>query len=841
MPWGIIAGWWPWVLGCVLLGLFFPRTILKTFYLFPVLFGLAIMSWYRGKLLVTVEWWLQLLNCWLSEIIDTVLKLSLSCLTLIVCAGMLSFAHDWFMKDDASANSVAISVVSLPGAPVKATDGGIPVDVRDFIKQHCPAAIWAEVKGLLEAVWPTRQLWSSGLYLIALVVATSLHLFLRYGSYSNARFTNSPDDVWQIPGGKLLPTQRVAFEEIRNRIGLFSLQQEPLVLAVEGDWGSGKSYVTRALDAAYKPQEWLIYHRAIWLMSHDLPNWPAAMKSDQKTSDRSDDQRCRDRLWVQNAASGKKIGGGTGWMTQLRRFMRVVEKLIDRDEARIYFLFPSERTFRRSDREASRDRPLVSDRSTKHWPDKVIFIKTDAWKFATEEELHWGLLEALLSHPHVPPPFRFLMRTSNLFRYPLVVIPVCVIRVFQFIFHRGRITLPGGAAFSFQMSGMLWQRQLETTIDKIRDDKGIVVWCLDEIDRSSAEMAQASITMIRRFLSFPGVITIVPYVNGQLHYKVFNPLQPTRPDLEATIFSVLWQDWMRKGFNSPEVKTPATQLGLEDATPKSGLQAAGDRSQSLATAVEAYGIKNMLPQNLENVNLELLAAISITEPTGSVQRLVKAHLIQHYLNRNQAELQELQFVFEEKYLRQGHISLKRLRPEDVGEMLLTFEELRDPIERLIDRKLREHPGANSPPQTATLLLNTIRASVVRVITKAHEKIWASNERPVLRHLVDEIRQKLAGLDNYDEQSPQHSNLFTLLSFALTGGRALQLLGEFLERDRSLESVLKELETTADSPGPAGGVRGPVLDESSSIVMLIVFLVLVAYRRASLRLEASEIT
>jgi len=810
MNWEAILPWWPVALGVigVVFDCFFSQYLIYRLVLFFYLVGQLLASITERKALATLEWWLQLFGCRYHKTITFGLNFILVLLILLISANLLAFFHSWMMEDASSTSAARVSSLATVAA----------------LSSRNSSSILAS------------PFWGSVLTLFAVLLSIALWLYLRFGCVADARFIDPPDDLWQTSEGRLLPSQKITFREMQDRIALFSLQQEALVLALEGDWGSGKTYVTAALESAHKPREWKIYHRAMGLLSHPIPNWPKAMDIDIVPGLKTPDEQVRDNLWDSESLSPVSNKPRSRWAV-FQLFNEVIGKLLDPDDARNYFLYPSERGIGVADRvttsvlgdELARRRSGGSKR-----PEKVIFVKTDGWRFTTEAELHWGLLEALLTHPDVPPRFRFLIRTTNLFRYPFVVLPVYVIRACQCIFSRGQVTLPGGAGFTFAMSGMLWQGQLEAAIDKIRDDGGIVVWCLDEIDRSSSEMAQAAITMVRRYLSFPGVITIVPYVKNQLHYKVFNPLQPTRPDLEATIFSVLSADWMQKGFDSPAVASPAEQLGLNPGKIPAAT-GEGVLSNDFASALETFSMRGLLPRDLESISPELLAVISATEPSGSIQRLLKAHLIRYYLDRNPAEFQELQFLFEEKYLRQAHITLKRMQPADVGAMLRQFDELRLPIERLIRRKLNPQSPGEMNQQMVQTLLGLVERNVTEVITKAHDQLWSPYERPVLRHLVDEVRQKLIGLFHFDRLF----EIVALLPRAMIDGRALSLLAAYLDREKNFATIQKELAELDQGTAINRETQGPILNEHATIVMMIVFVVLVAYRRASLRLDPTK--
>lgn len=275
---------------------------------------------------------------------------------------------------------------------------------------------------------------------------------------------------------------------------------------------------------------------------------------------------------------------------------------------------------------------------------KYIYLSINAWQYATEEDLHWGLLETLLSHPLVPTPQRFFgFKTTNFFRYPLITLPVYAMRSISQAFERGRVSLPGGMTVSVALSGMLWQRYIDYLTEMLVEEDCQVVWCLDEIDRSSPEMAQATITLIRRFLNQPGTVVIVPYVAQQLRFKVFNPLMAVRPDLQSNMLAVLNHELehdIQENFRGPNF---SQHLGLHEEAP-------------------------LLPQPPE-------CAIDGTIPdlnSGSGPLISRLHwkLMGVHLSGNLSSRDRRTFWYEEKYLRQAHLRLGRLTGEDVESLFV---------------------------------------------------------------------------------------------------------------------------------------------------------------------------
>ena len=166
----------------------------------------------------------------------------------------------------------------------------------------------------------------------------------------------------------------------------------------------------------------------------------------------------------------------------------------------------------------------------------VAVVSINVWEHQRELDLHFALVKAVLTHPKV------FERCIDAYPVHLLFVPLLMAMI--------RL-LPKGWSLNFEVSRLSlsatipvaiplpWQGGFRRVMEKANHEKLKVVIVLDEIDRTEPEAAQAVVTLARRALDLPGILTILPYVEAQLRYKVFNPFAVVSPDLAATMFAVL--------------------------------------------------------------------------------------------------------------------------------------------------------------------------------------------------------------------------------------------------------------------------------------------------------------
>lgn len=168
---------------------------------------------------------------------------------------------------------------------------------------------------------------------------------------------------------------------------------------------------------------------------------------------------------------------------------------------------------------------------TKH-PD-VAAVYIHIWREQTADNLHLAIVEAVLRHPRVLelgfagyPVSRMLARKLGHWLQHLIP------DGWQFSQDGITAKLDPRAALPLYA-----QRDLEQVVAYLRVRGKRIVLVLDEIDRSTPEVAQAALVLSRRALNLPGLAVLMPFVGEQLEQKVANPLLLQTPDLMSTFIA----------------------------------------------------------------------------------------------------------------------------------------------------------------------------------------------------------------------------------------------------------------------------------------------------------------
>jgi hypothetical protein len=285
----------------------------------------------------------------------------------------------------------------------------------------------------------------------------------------------------------------------------------------------------------------------------------------------------------------------------------------------------------------------------------VVFIHVEAWRYSSEADLHLGLYESLLSHPYVPCNRHRYSLIPRILSYPTILVPIYLLRYFTSVFRRGSLTTPW-VNFSVSLPTMLWQQQMESQVDRLLDRGFRIVWCLDEIDRSTPELAQSIVVFSRRFLSQPGTFVIMAYVQEQLHYKVFNPLIRTLPDIGSTMQAILLdhaeQHAAASTVGNPSPPTSFAKI-LRPTTSGGAPLTFEDMLSSKLICCEPGGSQSVEAGSL----LE-------AEPHGTSERLLQWRLMEYYNRSSGTDRQDLRAEFEEKFIDQAPVDVPPLADED---------------------------------------------------------------------------------------------------------------------------------------------------------------------------------
>ncbi|EKD98099.1 MAG: hypothetical protein ACD_23C00587G0003 [uncultured bacterium] len=171
---------------------------------------------------------------------------------------------------------------------------------------------------------------------------------------------------------------------------------------------------------------------------------------------------------------------------------------------------------------------------------KRAVVRINIWEQQREPDLHFAIVRAVLAHPKI---FECCFDA-----YPWRILFAPVLNFFGHLLPKSlRLNLNiSNVALSAEMSiPMVWQNAFKAVVRTAVSRNIRLVVVLDEIDRAEPALAQAAITLGRRALDLPGVLVVLPYVEEQLRYKVFHPLNMVSPDLRGTMEAVLNAHWER--------------------------------------------------------------------------------------------------------------------------------------------------------------------------------------------------------------------------------------------------------------------------------------------------------
>ncbi len=661
---------------------------------------------YTGQLSSTLNWWIELLGTLLGSFLSLLAIVGSLLCSLIVAMLLLTFVGNYL---DAEPESQTANAGTYFGVNVIQADRNTEMKEKTSepgMDSKCTALNITSSAFTQAIVRLSEQVVVS---LLLLTLSGTLMLYGRFGFSAGMLFTDRDDLSQGDPREALLPSQQAAYDEILARVEMQRREQSSLVIGMDGEWGAGKSRIVEALRQRLRPRARVA-----------IDELKADLRGNEGTS-----------------------AGDKTWLKFLRRCFVAPRK------NQIGFGKILSPGFASSHFDKHNRGSGVSEHEKRNWPEghpDAILISLNIWRYRNEQDIHWALLEALLDHPLSPPGWRIPVlgiRTTNLFRYPYRLIVVYAMRLFAQTFSQGRMSLPGGMAFSVNLSGMLWQRQLDLVLDAQWEAKRTVIWCLDEIDRTSPEIAQAALTLSRRFLTHRGTTVLIPYNEPQLAYKAFNPLTTLLPDLQSNCDSVLWnqiEDHSRKRPHDPGL---GSRLGLQHS-----FGMAGDSGAATGGPIVPPGPftpTDILPSGINVPSQEAIESLLNREPSCTLERRVKWELLSHYLSSSPRDRVEIQFRFQEKYLRQANLKLKRLQPEDVRAILTleSFQEIHSAVTEILC-------ADKTPEDVARNTFEPDRNNLGVAAEWAIRRLWSERPfgyvpRPVLRHFADELRVKLVSL------------------------------------------------------------------------------------------------
>lgn len=299
--------------------------------------------------------------------------------------------------------------------------------------------------------------------------------------------------------------------------------------------------------------------------------------------------------------------------------------------------------------------------------DKLPYVKVQVWSEETETDLQFAVLRGLLLHPAVlfNTAWRELMT-------PVLATQILVRRIKCWL---GQLRVKTTAIEMDISLGvpLPWQTYLNKLASSNRH--GFVV-VLEEIDRATPAMAQVAIVMARRSLDMPGVTVIIPYVQEQIRYKVFNPLMCETTDLQTSMLADIWHDLL---YYSDNEQNEEKRNLLQERISMPLFKIAGDEIKiTTATFAEQTGAGVAVQHNLDG-GKNKSGATNDDRPLRMDEGLSAWYLTRLQEN-GLMQYEQFSSRFEEKYLSR-RINIEPISPKDIPLLLLTVPSLRVFIEK----------------------------------------------------------------------------------------------------------------------------------------------------------------
>ena len=214
----------------------------------------------------------------------------------------------------------------------------------------------------------------------------------------------------------------------------------------------------------------------------------------------------------------------------------------------------------------------------------AVLVVVDVWKHAGEADLHKAIVREILSHPALVLPWGWLT-------YPLGMVSEISIAEARVKATLSQAEVDG----TFAMPRLAWQRPLERALRWAVERNTQVVVVLDEVDRASAQAAQAAVTLTERSLDRPGLVVVLSYVEEVLPHKVVSPFVEQLDDLRSTTTATIlhlvetskdgWEGFSKDLLREPSADAPL--ISVEDALRRAYVRLSPDeRSRFRSTTTE---------------------------------------------------------------------------------------------------------------------------------------------------------------------------------------------------------------------------------------------------------------
>ena len=349
----------------------------------------------------------------------------------------------------------------------------------------------------------------------------------------------------------------------------------------------------------------------------------------------------------------------------------------------------------------------------------TVMIMVDIWSFTNHLDLQFALIEELLSHPLVPaevlPGQRFSFRFWN---HQTVMVALLF---YRFMLFSGRLGFKAGPVeFTATQTEGLWYFIIRTIIDKLRANNIRVVWCLDEIDRSTPEIAQQAIMLTKRFLNFPGTTIVLPYVEDMLNWKVFNPLLCTQPDLLSTMQGIPLLD---NAAPTPRHFQWGDHQALVTHELMGALRAANSEGYREGHS-DSGAAHNKPPQDGEKTE-------PVTKSRPAAYKATQLAFELYVLSMKKPDYRRFANLASEKFIHNSRLKLSYPSPQDIAVLLTKTD-------RIVNKRIKELLGLPDEPMiTHDLVLERVKKG-----RQLHRESRKTKKSPSLRDFISSCEDAL---------------------------------------------------------------------------------------------------
>ncbi len=169
-------------------------------------------------------------------------------------------------------------------------------------------------------------------------------------------------------------------------------------------------------------------------------------------------------------------------------------------------------------------------------PVRPIFILFDAWQHQAATSMEGAIYRAIANNCDV-------LSSGGWFWRPFYVLAIWnLIQNTRLSIRLGQ--LDARVETDPHPPPVIWRQHLERLCRRLTERRRPchIVLLLDEVDRCEARAAQVVLTLARRLLAVSGLAVVLPYVEEQLRFKVFNPLAAELPDIGSFMHAILWDE-----------------------------------------------------------------------------------------------------------------------------------------------------------------------------------------------------------------------------------------------------------------------------------------------------------